>query len=179
MENNLRDKINFEYVGKLNVSPLKKEVKKINNWDEYQFRQKTYEVHKHTKTIPIIFDEDFRNDNPTYCVAYSKYKKHIKSFENFFEKKLGKGYIIRAILVNLLANNKIQEHIDSGDSLSKCKRIHIPIITNSKICFTVGEEKKNLKIGEMWKINNSKRIHSVENNSNEDRIHLIIDWITH
>ena len=29
----------------------------------------------------------------------------------------------------------------------------------------------------MWEINNTNKIHSVENNSNQDRIHLIIDWI--
>ena len=29
----------------------------------------------------------------------------------------------------------------------------------------------------MWEINNSKKPHSVENNSKEDRVHLIIDWV--
>jgi len=42
----------------------------------------------------------------------------------------------------------------------------------------VGEEKINLKKGEMWEINNSKKIHSVANNSKSNRVHLIIDWIT-
>ena len=55
--------------------------------------------------------------------------------------------------------------------------MHIPIITNKKVYFSVGEEKKNLKSGEMWEINNSKKSHAVKNNSKEDRIHLIIDWI--
>jgi len=33
-----------------------------------------------------------------------------------------------------------------------------------------------LKLGELWEIDNSKS-HSVENNSNEYRIHLIVDYL--
>jgi aspartyl/asparaginyl beta-hydroxylase (cupin superfamily) len=66
--------------------------------------------------------------------------------------------------------------MDSGYSLESCNRIHIPIITNNEVYFTVGGERKNLKDGEMWQINNNNKMHSVENNSNQDRIHLITDW---
>ena len=170
--------MNFKYIGKTDVSIIASKVKKINKWDDYIFRQKTYNVHKHTKTIPLIFDEDFKHKNPSYHFDYNKYENDIKKFKKIFIKKLSKGYIIRAILVNLLAEKKIPEHIDKGFSLNVCKRIHIPIITNNKVFFNVGGEKINLKKGEMWEINNSKKIHSVENNSKYDRVHLIIDWIT-
>jgi aspartyl/asparaginyl beta-hydroxylase (cupin superfamily) len=55
------------------------------------------------------------------------------------------------------------------------KRTHIPIITNSEVTFIVGGETKYLKEGEIWEIDNSKE-HSVNNNSNVDRIHLIMDY---
>jgi len=29
----------------------------------------------------------------------------------------------------------------------------------------------------MWEINNSEKIHSVINNSDKDRVHLIVDWV--
>jgi aspartyl/asparaginyl beta-hydroxylase (cupin superfamily) len=58
-----------------------------------------------------------------------------------------------------------------------CNRVHIPIITNKDVFFKIEDQIKQLKEGEMWEINNSERLHSVENNSNKDRIHLIIDWI--
>ena len=66
--------MNFNYIGKLNVSNFSKKVKNINSWEDYQFRQKTYEVHKYTKTIPLIFDEDFKHENPTYHKQYNNYK---------------------------------------------------------------------------------------------------------
>ena len=169
--------MNFNYIATSNIDLLKNKILKTKNWNQYEFRQKTYDVHKKTKTIPLIYDEDLRHETPTYHVDYHKYKKSIDMIKEILNKKLGEGRIIRAILVNLPAKNKIDEHIDSGYSLSNCSRIHIPIVTNDKVCFKVGKEKKNLKSGEMWEINNTNKIHSVENNSNQDRIHLIIDWI--
>jgi hypothetical protein len=43
--------------------------------------------------------------------------------------------------------------------------------------FTVGNDRRNLKLGELWEINNDKQNHSVDNFGDEDRIHLIVDWI--
>jgi hypothetical protein len=64
-----------------------------------------------------------------------------------------------------------------GFSLVICRRIHIPIQTNEDCFFTVGDDKRNLRLGELWEINNDKQKHSVDNFGNTDRIHLIVDWI--
>ena len=61
--------------------------------------------------------------------------------------------------------------------LKKSKRIHIPIVTNPECIFTVGDNSINMKVGEIWEMNNDKMQHSVHNNGDEDRIHLIIDWV--
>jgi len=55
-------------------------------------------------------------------------------------------------------------------------RVHIPIVTNDQITFMVGGEEKQMKVGEVWEINNAT-FHRVMNESNEDRIHLILDWV--
>jgi hypothetical protein len=41
----------------------------------------------------------------------------------------------------------------------------------------VGDESRNLKVGEIWIIDNTDMYHSVENKGKEDRVHLIIDAI--
>ena len=170
---------NFKYIGKIKVDSFKNKIDKFNNklWDSFTFRQKTFEVHKETKTIPLIFDTDFRLNDPTYLKEYEIFKNEFKVIKNKLVKIYGKGYIIRAILVSLKSNSKIDKHIDTGKSLSICHRVHIPIITNKDILFDIDNEIKNLKEGEMWEINNSEKPHSVINNSDVDRIHLIVDWI--
>ena len=170
---------NFNYIGKIKIKSFRDKINNFNNklWDDFDFRQKTFEVHKETKTIPLIFDTDFRLNNPTYLNEYKTFKDEFEIIENKLKETYGKGFIIRAILVLLKSNSKINRHIDTGKSLSICHRIHIPIITNKNILFEIDNEIKNLKEGEMWEINNSEKMHSVVNNSNTDRIHLIVDWI--
>ena len=58
--------------------------------------------------------------------------------------------------------------------LNTIKRHHIPIVTNDEVWFYVDGEKKNLKTGEIWEIDNTK-LHKVENLSNKDRVHVIVD----
>jgi hypothetical protein len=170
---------NFKYIGKIKIDGFKNKIDKFNNklWDSFTFRQKTFEVHKETKTIPLIFDTDFRLNDPTYLSEYEVFKNEFKIIKNRLTKIYGKGSIIRAILVLLKSNSKIDKHIDTGKSLSICHRVHVPIITNKDVLFDIDNEIKNLKEGEMWEINNSEKSHSVINNSNIDRIHLIVDWI--
>jgi len=170
---------NFKYIGKIKINSFKDKINKFNNklWDNFDFRQKTFEVHRETKTIPLIFDTDFRLNNPTYLSEYEVFKNEFKIIKNRLIKIYGKGSIIRAILVLLKSNSKIDKHIDTGKSLSICHRVHIPIITNKDVLFEIDNEIKNLKEGEMWEINNSEKLHSVINNGNIDRIHLIVDWI--
>lgn len=82
------------------------------------------------------------------------------------------------LLIKLKAKENIAKHHDSGDYLILSRRNHIPIITSSDVFFGVGDEKINMKSGECWEINNS-RTHFVDNNSEIDRIHLLIDIMPH
>jgi hypothetical protein len=168
--------------GKIDVENILKIIE-VNNldWDEFTDRQKKYNtVHRHTKTIPIIFDKSFNFDSfkiiPTN--HYSLFQEEISKIETiikFNTKENGK--IMRALLVNLPSGKLIPFHIDSGFTLASCRRIHIPIQTNKNCFFTVGNDKRNLKLGELWEINNDKIQHSVENLGETDRIHLIVDWV--
>ena len=170
---------NFRLITQSEVSKLKDKINSFteNDWNEFDFRQKTFDVHKQTQTIPVIFDTDFRGTNPTYLERSSFFADEINLFKTIFEDVYGPGELIRMIIVKLKSNSSIAPHIDSGDSLEKCSRVHIPVITNSKVFFTVGGETKILKEGEFWEINNSGKVHSVENKSTLDRVHVITDWI--
>jgi tetratricopeptide (TPR) repeat protein len=80
------------------------------------------------------------------------------------------------ILAKLVAGGTIPKHTDAGFSLLNCHRVHLPIITNDDVIFSVGGEDINMQVGELWEINNGTE-HAVENRSAEDRIHLIVDWM--
>jgi len=170
---------NYNFITSTDVSAIKYKLPEVeNDWDEFDWRQKRFEVHKETKTIPLIFDKDFRLDNPTYHISYTIFNSQMETLKKIYKKYVGPGYIIRALLVMLPAKSKIPKHIDSGTSLELCTRTHIPIITHKDVVFDIDGEQKHLKEGEIWEINNANKRHAVTNGSEKDRVHLIIDWMT-
>lgn len=168
--------------GEIDVNPILDIIKTNSlDWDEYTDRQKKYNTdHAFTKTIPIIFDKSL-NFNHTKIMPteyFSLFENEFISMEEIVKLSTGEnGKIMRALLVKLAAKKSIPPHVDSGVSFKICRRIHVPIQTNEGCFFIVGDDRRHLKKGELWEINNDKKMHSVENNGVEDRIHLIIDWI--
>jgi len=168
--------------GEIDVKPILDIIETNNlDWDEYTDRQKKFSgAHLHTKTIPIIFDKSLNFDHfkiiPTE--HFPIFNNQIELIENKIKDSTGEdGKIMRALLVKLDAKKNISPHVDAGKSLVNCRRVHLALQTNDYCFFTVGDEKKNLKIGELWEINNDKKKHSVENLGEKDRIHLIVDWV--
>ncbi|TNF90151.1 MAG: hypothetical protein EP300_03785 [Gammaproteobacteria bacterium] len=140
-------------------------------------REQTYEVHKQTQALLLIHDEDFRHYNPTYHDLYTEFRRELQPIFDFIADYFDHdGFIVRALFARLAGHGRIDTHTDGLYSLLKCNRIHVPIITNDQVVFTIGGEQKVLGEGEMWEINNAT-LHAVDNNSDQDRIHLIVDWV--
>ena len=140
-------------------------------------REETYEVHKQTQSLLLIHDADFRHYNPTYRDLYNDFRRELKPIFDIITGHFGPdGYIVRALFARLQGHGRIDTHTDGLYSLLKCHRIHIPIVTSDQVVFTIGGEEKVLGEGEMWEINNAT-LHAVDNHGDEDRIHLIIDWV--
>lgn len=174
---------NFNFIGNVDVSFVKEKLKEIDEslWLENTIRQEVFNVHKHTETIDLMWDMESLYSNSKGTIHPNFYKFNIDSLletlKPTYQTQYGDGDFIRVVLVKLKKNTMIYPHMDNGDSLSACKRTHIAIITNPKVTFTVGDETKYLKEGEIWEINN-QNMHSVVNDSDEDRIHFIIDYYT-
>lgn len=167
---------NFKYYGKIDTSNINLLLSNIElNWDEYTFRQTKLYGQADTKTIPLIWSENLKKN--TVWKSYEFFKDILIEMEISLNKLIGNGKIEVALLINLPKNKKILPHIDSGyEHFFKTKRIHIPIVTNDKCNFIVGGEIVQMKMGEIWEINNSNKIHSVNNGGDTDRVHLLIDY---
>lgn len=68
---------------------------------------------------------------------------------------------------------------DSGLNINNLSRLHFPIRTNSKVKFGVWEptgnkKEVNMKVGECWVLD-TRKPHTVINEGDEDRIHLVVD----
>lgn len=164
---------NFKKYDNIDVSDIIPLIK-LFNWDAYTFRQDNFKSHTQTKSIRLIWDE--KKQNIIYWEDYPKLKPILDVLTNLFEKKIGPGIISNAILVKMESNTSIGRHKDEYEFFDKNHRIHIPIMTNDNCIFEVDGEELNMKVGDVWEINNFEKEHSVRNNGETDRIHLIVDW---
>tara|TARA_R100000908_G_scaffold16199_3_gene6125 strand:+ start:2797 stop:3345 length:549 start_codon:yes stop_codon:yes gene_type:complete len=171
-------KFNFKTHAYIDVSSIKRKALEYtkDNWDSYDYRQKTFDVHKQTKTIPLLWDEKVQGRPKSYN-EINKYQKELLMIHTLLTNKIGLGYMATAMLINLPSKKIISRHKDVGYFFAAIHRIHIPIVTDPKCIFTIEEEKRNLQEGEVVEIDNNDKYHSVENNSDIDRIHLLIDWL--
>jgi hypothetical protein len=175
----------YRFIGKVDPEPLARAVRSLGEdaWFEYVERQKTYQPHRRTQTIPLLFDQDGRHTGPT---EWPRWGQLMPIFEPVLEKIReanpgpseagGDGYFIRIILARLSPHGWISSHCDEGATLSKSHRNHLAIITNQGVEFEVAEEVRHLPAGEIWEINNREE-HAVRNTSDDARIHMILDYV--
>jgi ABC-type polysaccharide transport system permease subunit len=172
--------MSFDFIGTIDVSDFKNNILSLGetSWNENTQRQKYHGVLRDTQFIPLMWDDQtisqlFYGKKTRYydILDFAEVKS---SIELKINSKLNlNGVIFRAILARVGPNVKIPEHVDGPKSNNHCKKIHVPIVTNDMVFFTVDGEERNLKEGEIWEVDVSK-LHSVHNKSSEGRIHLIV-----
>ena len=87
------------------------------------------------------------------------------------------GYIkVRGEVATLPPGVKLKLHYDNMWFHANCKRVHVPIITNTQ-CHQIFEDRTHhLESSKIYEINN-RIMHSAANNSSIYRVHLIIDLL--
>jgi tetratricopeptide (TPR) repeat protein len=145
-------------------------------WDE-SGREQRFEVHRDTQALLAVQFEGLDQDEPECLELYAEFEEDLDQLVDYIARFYNdNGFVVRILFAKLRAGGNIREHTDSGKSLLDCHRVHIPIVTNEGSIISVGGEEKNMRVGEMWEIDNGNT-HAVTNMGEEDRIHLIIDWM--
>ncbi len=172
-------KINFlSLESGIDVSSIRQKLAQFSEqkWQE-SGREKLYEPHRDTQALLLIHDDDFRHFKPSLLPLFETFRSDLEPlFQRFPEFYKSQGYFVRALFARLRAGGAIAPHVDRVPSLLNCHRVHLPITSNRDVWFSVGGESINMRVGDLTEINNAT-VHTVENKSDEDRIHLIIDWV--
>jgi hypothetical protein len=174
---------NYKHLGTMDISSIKNKCAKytIQDWTKYDKRQKIHAVHRETQTIPLIWNKVIglailSKSNFTYHPEYENFKMEIDNLDKNLQSYFEYGNIISAILVKMPAHTIIYPHKDTAIGFCFSHRIHIPIVTDNKCVFEIDGEVKHLKEGNVYELNNTGKTHAVYNNSDVDRIHLLIDY---
>jgi len=82
-----------------------------------------------------------------------------------------------ARLLRLKARSNIREHRDYKLGFEDGEtRVHVPIMTEPAVAFYVASQRIPMALGECWYVNVNLP-HRVDNESDHDRVHLVIDCV--
>ncbi len=148
-------------------------------WAEQAVRQQTYEVHRDTESIVMLFCDEAWPDGEIYREAgYDRLADvatpvidHI--IETYYEPG---GILLRAMAAKLNARGRINPHRDSLHSFHIGHRIHVPLTTSTSVRYTISGKPYSFDVGNAYEINN-QRLHSVLNMGADDRISFIFDYV--
>lgn len=140
-------------------------------------REEHFKVHQHTKSLFIrchiqpYVDQGKILDHPP--------RKQYPQIEPILDFVTSLGYgkrIDRAVIAALPPHKKILRHVDTDPFFIR-NRIHVPLKTNPNVLFHSGDIDYYMEKGKVYIINNNTEEHGVTNNSDQERLHLIVDVV--
>ena len=169
------------YLGEVDVQALSKVIlaQEPQAWTEQLIRQQTYEVHRDTESIVLLFCDESWPDGEIHREAGWDRLAAVAMpvidyiIENYYSPG---GTLLRAMVAKLKAGGRISPHVDSLKSFHMGHRIHVPITTSAAVRFMIEGKPYKFEIGKAYELNNQKT-HSVMNMSKEDRISFIFDYV--
>jgi hypothetical protein len=161
-------------LGAVDVSEIENEINKLTHtqWIEWDLRQSRYKVHSATESYPLMFSE-YGEEPKTYNVDSDVWRVTsplIQRLEHFYNRKAG-----AVVFIKLKRHTNIRPHTDGGWFVNT-HRVHIPIVTDPRILFSLTDKKFHLERGSIYEINNLVE-HGVENPTGIDRVHLMVDML--
>jgi len=146
----------------------------VEQWDVWDHRQNTYAIHRETKTFPLVWGSNEKIVLPPELMNVDSLAvKLVQPFIEFLEK-LYSGMVYKAMLALLPKGGKIYPHVDRTECLLNVHRCHLVITAETGVDFRIGNENNCFAPGTLFEFNNSRE-HCVTNNSDADRVHLLID----
>lgn len=150
-------------------------------WDKETLRT-THELtpHKQVSDILVWFNEI--KENPAECiddvvtVPYEAWYRLPQLRPIIFDlmRRVEGTQLGRVMITKLPVGGVIEPHTDQGTPATYYTRFQVALQCGAGCNFIIEDEQVNFKAGDVWLINNRAE-HSVVNNSDDDRIALIID----
>jgi hypothetical protein len=168
-------------LGDVDAGPLTKRIleQEREAWLQDLGRQQTYEVHRDTESIVMLFCEESWPDGEIYRESGWDRLADVAMpvIEGIIESHYQPGgTLLRAMAASLKAGGRIRPHRDSLQSFHMGHRVHVPITTNPGVRFTIEGRPYDFEVGKAYELNNQLK-HSVMNIGNEDRISFIFDYV--
>lgn len=181
MEKNENKTKSIRELGTLDILPLLKMLPLLKDeWD------KDAEVNSNKKySLAQVNHVNFRwsdkkADPPYYfdLPLWAKFQDQLLPIMREAVKDYGysKGYFPRVMFANMNPGTVIPDHIDGNTKGWIPHKIHIPLITNPKVIFSIKGVPYHFPKGQAVEVDNSG-MHGVRNEGSTTRIHFIFEYL--
>jgi aspartyl/asparaginyl beta-hydroxylase (cupin superfamily) len=165
----------------IDVAPFLTEIRKNENaWALNEHRQRKIQAHRDTNTI-FIRSAVKRPDlgiHENQESVFSRLAKSLPNLVSFIEDfaKSRNARLCRATVVRLKPHSRVFRHIDAGSYYFIRDRYHLVLYSTEGSLMFSGDESVRMWPGELWWFDN-KQFHEAHNESDQWRIHLIVDLL--
>lgn len=128
-----------------------------------------YETEEELKNHLSTYDQHENIDYPAYKILPEARPIIMSLMTRVGGERLG-----RVMINKICPGGKIFPHKDTPSHTEYYSRFHVVLKSSPGVVFRAGEEHVYMAQGEVWWFDN-KEEHEVINNSDDDRIHMIID----
>jgi aspartyl/asparaginyl beta-hydroxylase len=147
-------------------------------WNEFPIRTKhPGTAHADVSDVLVFFnplDGDVANDREVIPFPSWSALPQIRPLVFDLMRRVEAVRLGRVIITKLPAGKTITPHVDGGAPAEYFTRYQIALQSLPGVLFRIGDECVQFQRGECWRIDN-RTTHSVENNSADDRIVVIVD----
>lgn len=174
----------IKYLGKFNILSLKKKVLSLpeDYWDKkIDFEANYNKTLALDQTKHIIFRFADKRTSPYRYFslpAWDDWKSVLLPVMDQVVEQYGynNGFYPRVMFAKIPPGGFIRPHVDGIPPKVGGHKIHIALKTNQECYFYMVPERFHFKEGEAYEVNNAAT-HSVINNGNTVRIHLIFEYL--
>ena len=169
-------------LGTVASAPLQRAVACLDEaaWTEKQYRQEMFNVHSSTQSIVLCFIDLAAWPRITVArdVGWNRLGEYAQPVVDEIVARNYEpgGVVIRSMAVRLPAGARITPHVDEHESLRLSHRVHLPLTTNPRVRFFIDGVPYRFEPGRAVEVNNQLS-HSVMNDSADDRVHFIFDYL--
>lgn len=181
MHANPRKTSSIRHLGEVDVSDLKESILSIpeESWDaENAEKPNKFDALSSTRHIVFRFVSSPRHwgesyDRPLWTEWREKLLPVMEQVTRQYQYR--NAAYPRIMLARMAPGGVIHPHVDANPAALWPHKIHVPITTNDRVTFFIGDEGHRLEVGKAYEVNNLGK-HAVRNEGATDRIHLIFEY---
>ena len=154
----------------INVKPYLKFLKtQPINWNhDFNHWHDRDQVFINVQAFPLLNDyKDFP--------LYDEFYKISSKIRMILKKHYGPGKFYKVHFSRMTNESECKKHMDLAGEFLKTHRVLLPLKTNNKVIFEIGDKQFIAKVGRMFEVNNSK-LHTVKVGGKQERLTLIMDY---